>query len=47
MRATLDGLEFVFAGSGDATYILNPRDGLQGWFEGVEMRHESVERHDH
>jgi hypothetical protein len=44
MRATLDGLEFVFAGSGDATYILDSNDGLKGWFEGVEMRHEVVER---
>ena len=49
MRATLDGLEFIGdptpteLASGDALYLIDP-DGLKGWFDGVEMRHETTPR---
>lgn len=42
MIATLGGLTFVGDGSA-ATYTIE-RDGLKGWFDGVEMRHESIPR---
>ena len=42
MNATLGGLTFV-GGGGAATYTIF-RDGLKGWFEGVEMRRETIPR---
>jgi hypothetical protein len=41
-NATLGGLTFV-GDDGPATYTIF-RDGLKGWFEGVEMRREIVGR---
>jgi hypothetical protein len=42
VNATLGGLTFV-GGGGTATYTID-RDGLKGWFEGVEMRRETIAR---
>jgi hypothetical protein len=42
MIATLGGLTFV-GGGGAATYTIED-DGLKGWFEGVEMRRETIPR---
>lgn len=42
MNATLGGLTFV-GGEGAATYTIW-EDGLNGWFEGVEMRRETIPR---
>src|SRR5687768_15573667 len=42
-HATLGGLTFVADGS-PATYTINRRGGLKGWFEGVEMRREIIRR---
>ena len=43
MNATLDGLTFV-GDDAPATYTIKRDGGLTGWFDGVEVRHETVPR---